>query len=51
MLMEGFKVLVLRASGLGLISSVRLDGWKDIQSLKLTWSICIQSLNPSSYLI
>ena len=33
------KIFTLRASGLGLISSMRLDGRKDIQSLKSAWSI------------
>ena len=34
MLMKGFKGTVLRAFGLGLISSMRLDGRKGIQSVK-----------------
>ena len=44
MLIKGF-----RYSGLGLISSVRLDGRKDIQSVKTAWSIGVQSLKPVSY--
>lgn len=33
---------MLKASGLGLFSSTRLDGSKDIQSVKSGWSIFIQ---------
>lgn len=33
---------MLKASGLGLFSSTRLDGSKDIQSVKSAWSIFIQ---------
>ena len=36
----------LRPSRLGLISYMRLDGKKDIQSVKSAWSFCILSLNP-----
>ena len=39
----------LRDSGLGLISSMRLDGQKDSQQIyKSTCSICTQSLMPVS---
>ena len=37
---------MLRASLLGLISSMRLDGRKDIQSVK-SGQFCIQSLKPT----
>ena len=33
------KDLFVRASGIGLISSMRLDGRKDIQSGKSAWSV------------
>ena len=39
MLIKGFRFFLLRASGLGLKSSMRLDGRKDIQSVKSVWSI------------
>ena len=32
-----------------MISSVRYDGRKEIQSTKLAWPIYIQSLRPASY--
>ena len=40
---------MLRASGLGLISSMRLDDRKDIQYVKPAWSECIQSFKPASF--
>ena len=49
MLIKRVELFVLRASGLGLISSLILDGRTDIQSVKLTSSIYIQSLNPVPY--
>ena len=40
---------LLRISGLWLISGIRSDPWKVIQSVNLAWSIWIQSLKPASY--
>ena len=34
---------------LGMISSVRLGGRKEVQLKKSAWSICIQSLKLASY--
>ena len=42
---------MVRALGLGLVLSMRLDGRKDIQYAKLALSIHIQSLEPVPYLI
>ena len=41
---ERIYVFALRASVLGLITSMRLDGRKDIQSLKSAWSILYAEL-------
>ena len=42
-------IIVLKTYGSRLIFFMRLDGRKTIQLLKPAWSICIQSLNPTSY--
>lgn len=42
---------MLGVSELGLAFFIRLDGRQDIQSVNLTRSIYIQSLNPTSYLL
>ena len=41
MLIKGFSYV--RDSRLGLIPSMRLDGKKDIQSVRSAWSIWVQS--------
>ena len=38
----------MRASELGPISLMSLDGRKEIQSEKSSWSVCIYNLNPAS---
>ena len=41
------QVFVLRTSGSGLISSMRLDGWNDIHSVKSTCSMLYLELKTS----
>ena len=43
---ERIQFFVLRASTLGLISSMRLDSKKDIQSVKSAWSVLRSQLKP-----
>ena len=47
---EGLEVFALRFSGIGMIIFIMLDGWKGIQTVKLAYSVCIQSLKSVSYL-
>ena len=42
-------VFAMSASGFELISSIRLDGRKVLQSVESGWSICILSLKPTFY--
>ena len=40
------QIKAWRGSGLRLISSMMVDGTKDIQSVKLAWSTCILRPTP-----
>lgn len=49
MLTKRLYVFALRASELELISSMRFDGRKNMQSVKSSWLICKKGLKPASY--